>query len=444
MFYEAEAGELNLIAVGDTLWVRPMSMFREKSFLELVDLIRSADAAFCNLEILFHNYEMPAGAKPSVSYTVGDPRILEELKWIGFGMTSVPHHHWDYGTEGLLATARHVDEAGLLLAGAGRNLAEARAPVYLETPKGRVALLACLGTFADAGRAGEQRPDHMGRPGVSFLRHKMVRYVDRPSFEALRRMSEKLGMEMDKEHQRHMSSFLSGHPVPEDTDAEFHFMGSTFRLAEEFSVTSVPNEEDMNDILRWVREARRQADWVLMSLHSHDHGTGLEDPAHFMESFARRCIDEGVDAFLGHGAHFIRGMEIYKGKPIFYGLSQFVFQNEAYAWLPAEAYSRFGLGHYNTPADVNDAKTGVHTPGVQLERIYWQGLVTQTLFKGWELEEVRLYVVDQGYGQPRSRHGRPVLADKEVATKALERMARLSAPYGTEISIKDGVGYVRP
>ena len=444
MLYEAEAGELNLVAVGDTLWVRPMSMFKEKNFLGLVDLIRGADAAFCNLEILFHNYEMPAGGKPGAAYTVGDPRILEQLKWMGFKMTSVPHHHWDYGAEGMLATMRHLDETDLLLAGAGHNLAQARAPVYLETPKGRVALLACLSTFEDAGRAGEQRPDHMGRSGASFLRHKTVYSVDRPSFDALRQMSEKLGMEMEKEHWRHIGSFMSTDPVPDDTDAEFHFMGGTFRLGENFSVTSVPNEEDMNDILRWVREACRQADWVVMSIHSHEHGNDMEAPAHFLESFARRCIDEGVDAFLGHGPHFIRGMEIYKGKPIFYGLSHFVFQNEVYPWLPAESYSRFDLGHYNTTADVYDAKTGVHTPGFEVERIYWQGLVTQTLFKGWKLEEVRLYVVDQGYKQPRSRHGRPVLADKEAATQALERMARLSAPYGTEIAIKDGVGYVRP
>ena len=81
---------------------------------------------------------------------------------------------------------------------------------------------------------------------------------------------------------------------------------------------------------------------------------------------------------------------------------------------------------------------------MKVESIYWEGLVAQPIFKGWNLEEVRLHIADQGQDQPRSRHGRPVLAEKGVATRALERMAGLSARYGAEIHIRDGVGYVKP
>ena len=449
-FYEAETGDLNLIAVGDTILVRPVSMFKEKNFLALVELIRSADVAFSNPEILFHNHEMPPAAMPHVAYVVAHPRMIEEFKWLGFDLLCDAHSHsWDYGAEGLLTTLRHLDEAGLMHAGAGHNLAESRAPAYLETPKGRVALLSCVSSFPDGARAGDQRPDHVGRPGVSFLRHKKIYTVDRTSLDSIRRMDGKLGQEEEKEHWRRMGLFMSTPPVPDDTDAEFHFLGHHFRFGQDFSVTSVPNEEDMNDILRWVREARRQADWVLMSIHSHEYANGepekgIEDPPSFLEAFARRCIEEGVDVFLGHGPHFIRGMEIYKGKPIFYGLGNVAFQNEVYLKLPADSYSRFGLGHHHTPADLYDTKTQVDDPNSKVESIYWEGLVAQPIFKGWSLEEVRLHIADQGQDQPRSRHGRPVLAEKDVATQALERMASLSARYGTDIRIRDGVGYVTP
>ena len=77
-----------------------------------------------------------------------------------------------------------------------------------------------------------------------------------------------------------------------------------------------------------------------------------------------------------------------------------------------------------------------------MDSIYWEGLVAQPIFKGWNLEEIKLHIADQGQDQPRSRHGRPVLAERDVATRALNRMAGLSERYGTKIRIQDGIGYV--
>ncbi len=45
-------------------------------------------------------------------------------------------------------------------------------------------------------------------------------------------------------------------------------------------------------------------------------------------------IDAGADVFVGHGPHVLRGIEIYKGKPIFYSLSNFIFQNETVLRMP--------------------------------------------------------------------------------------------------------------
>ncbi len=60
------------------------------------------------------------------------------------------------------------------------------------------------------------------------------------------------------------------------------------------------------------------------------------------------------------------------------------------------------------------------------------------------MKEVRLYPIDLGMGLPRSQAGRPVLArpGDEVNQRVLERFQQMSQPYGTEISIENGVGVI--
>lgn len=88
--------------------------------------------------------------------------------------------------------------------------------------------------------------------------------------------------------------------------------GAKFKLGEIFGETWEPQKGDVEDVLRHVRDARRQADVVLMSFHGHEMGGG--DP------FCRACIDAGCDAVIGHGPHRLRGIEIHGGKPILYSL----------------------------------------------------------------------------------------------------------------------------
>jgi poly-gamma-glutamate capsule biosynthesis protein CapA/YwtB (metallophosphatase superfamily) len=48
-----------------------------------------------------------------------------------------------------------------------------------------------------------------------------------------------------------------------------------------------------------------------------------EEPPDFLVDLAHKAIDNGADAFVGHGIHLVRAIEIYRGKPIFYGLGEF-------------------------------------------------------------------------------------------------------------------------
>ena len=86
-------------------------------------------------------------------------------------------------------------------------------------------------------------------------------------------------------------------------------------------------KRDFNTLPNSV-EGRRQADWILVSFHSHEYGYAslvgakthneLSEPADFVRAFARSAIDAGADMFVGHGSHTPLGIEFYKGKPIFY------------------------------------------------------------------------------------------------------------------------------
>ena len=52
-------------------------------------------------------------------------------------------------------------------------------------------------------------------------------------------------------------------------------------------------------------------------------------PPDFLVQFAHWSIDQGCDLTAGHGPHYVH--EIYKGRPIFYSLGNFIFQNETVA-----------------------------------------------------------------------------------------------------------------
>ena len=100
--------------------------------------------------------------------------------------------------------------------------------------------------------------------------------------------------------------------------------------------------------------------YVLVGYHGHQGVGELLAPVEFQREFARACIDGGADAFIGTGPHFLRGIEIYKGKPIFYGLGILVNCGLGMTSLPADAYDRFQLDGEATPADFIEARAPAH------------------------------------------------------------------------------------
>jgi len=90
---------------------------------------------------------------------------------MGFNLFNRANNHTtDYGVEGLRLTNRLLDELGLVHAGTGNNLGWASRPGYLETPKGRVALIGMASTHTPMSRAGAVGPTVQVQPGLNALR----------------------------------------------------------------------------------------------------------------------------------------------------------------------------------------------------------------------------------------------------------------------------------
>ena len=175
--YEADSGKISIALAGDIAPTRRLSVFREPRFLALRDLLTSVDAFYCNLEGSVHRYHDGGHAQRSAggSYVTIEPHLLEDLKWLGVNLLSCGSTHADdYGPTGIVKTIEYLDAAGIVHAGSGRHLAEARAPGFLDTPRGRVALIATTANFNPGGRAGEQRKETLGYPGVNAVRHHAV------------------------------------------------------------------------------------------------------------------------------------------------------------------------------------------------------------------------------------------------------------------------------
>src|SRR6185503_16982199 len=103
---------LSLALTGDSIIMQRLSVFKEPEFTKLFDLIRGSDAAFTNLETLFHDYEAPPAHESGGTWMRTDPPILKELVWAGFDLVSRANNHaGDFGVLGAQITSRYVREA---------------------------------------------------------------------------------------------------------------------------------------------------------------------------------------------------------------------------------------------------------------------------------------------------------------------------------------------
>ncbi len=222
--------------------------------------LRAADLAIGHLEVPHSRSGIERTA--DVPAPGADPAHVPALARAGFGAVSLAGNHiGDLGAAGIADTLEALDSAGVAYAGAGATLAEARAPAILERAGRRIGLLSynCVGP--QSAWASEKEA------GCAYVR---VEASDGTSIAPAAPLER-----LDPESVRAMSE----------------------------------------DIAR----LRPQVDLLVVALHKGIVHTPVK-LAPYEIPLAHAAIDAGADVVSGHHAHIARGIEMYRGRPIFHGL----------------------------------------------------------------------------------------------------------------------------
>ena len=341
--------EMRVMLVGQALIKKDLRPLAPLAVAQAREYLAGAEVVFTNLEATV----APPGARlPLRSATVehGTPEVLECLREMGFNLLSLANNHaWDLLERGMFVTREEVARKGFVFAGTGANAGEAAGAGVLDTPAGRVALVAM------ASGAVQLTPETWAGPdkaGVNFLEVR-----------------------------------------PDGT----------------------LNPEQQERILDAVRAAAAVAPTVLVYQHNHYWGElrGRDGPAGrerridrfttpaWMEAWARRLIDAGASLYVAHGNPALHGIEIHRGRPIFYGLGNYIFQSYA------------NLDRYGPLASLSAVVDVRFTRG-RLTAVQLRPLVLA-------LE-----------GEAR---GAPFLAQAGEAVAVLSTVAEQSRRYGTQVRI---------
>jgi poly-gamma-glutamate capsule biosynthesis protein CapA/YwtB (metallophosphatase superfamily) len=258
-------GSARLYAVAD---IGPDREDPRECFALVRDELRKADIAFCQLEV---NLTERGARLPQVRHTHrAKASSAAAIKDAGFTIVSFSGNHClDWGPDGFFDTIDNLKGAGLAVVGVGANIAQARAPVIEEANGVRVAFLAYN----------------------SILPSNYWAEADRPGCAPMRAWTIYEQIEPDQP----------------GTPARIH----THAL-----------RADLEAMVADVKAAREIADVVVMSIHWGIHFIPAV-LADYQQEVARVAIDAGVDLVLGHHAHILKGVEVYRGKAIFYSMGNF-------------------------------------------------------------------------------------------------------------------------
>src|SRR5437867_7297743 len=407
-------------AVGDIIIRRPVGE-GEAGYQALVKVMREADMTYANME---------GPILDEVSFRgplAGGPKsVVDELKRMGVRiMTTANNHTLDAGPEGMFETHRLLAEAGIVHAGSGKNLADARLARIAVTPKGTVAAVGMYSIDASSNNRSRFTDATADMPGLNPLHVTPYNVVTAEHMQALKKIRDAI-------YARRPEVRFPVAPVAADEPA-----GRLQLFQTAFAVGPNPGDlmyemdpTDRKGIITSVRLGKQLADFLVVAIHCHQNSFAFQaysldhHTPNFLIELAHQVIDNGADAFVGHGVHTLRGVEIYKGKPIFYGVSSFFY-------------------HRGTAPEITDRSAGPSSGDLVDDSL--ETLLTTSRFEDGKLVEVRLYPadLDQDRTRPISRGGTPLTPSPEMARRVLERLQTLSKQFGTTVTIQNGVGVIR-
>lgn len=429
-----------LTAVGDLIVRTPIGLLTEPGFAGLIQHIRNADVGYANMEgPLIDQDNFPHGIS-NAAFGGAPLHVANTIKSMGVDIVGTANNmQMDGGIPGMLDTIQNLNAAGIVFAGTGRNLGEARSARYLGTPKGVVGLVACWAMDSARRDGGTYRVGNKnGRPGLNPLHLTTYGVVTAEQMEQLRKIRDSI-------YARRGEVFAPIAPLRPDAPKDrLLLFNQSFKIGEKPGDVSYAMEpDDLRENLRAIRHGKQQADFMIASCHVHQGNYAFQtytydnDTPDFLIEYAHKAIDNGADVYVGHGVHTIRGIEIYKGKPIFYGLDSFIYQYQSSLPQDPGPLEMTEAEEIMSPNDFGGSRI------TQPERM--ESLLTESKFENGQLVEVRIYPADLGQDltRPFSRVGIPMTPSPEMAKRVLEKLQKLSKPFGTEIAIENGVGVIR-
>jgi len=435
--YTAKAGarKVTVTAAGDAFMVQAFPA--EYSVAPaLKEWIGSGDARLVNFEAVVNDGTCRPAAWSGGTWSSMDPSVFPDLWKYGFnGCGCANNHSLDFGYDALFMTMKTLREAGKPFAGIGENLQEATKAAFIDTPKGKVAFISISSAFHPDAAAGWKTSRSPGRPGLNPLRWKETYLVTAKQLEWVKEIASDTGINGNRE-----LDIRTGFTAP-DAPGTFQMGKLAFKESDKPGRTSVCNANDIKRIVDAIAEARKTAVAVVILAHSHTmRYKDVEEPAPYFVEFCRKAIDSGADAVIGGGTHQLKGIEMRNGRPIFYSLGDFVFQNNVVPLVPPDFCEQYGV-----PLD-SDAKTAFNARskggkvGLHAFRENFLSVVPKIEFEAGKPAVVTMLPIELHFGCDWSVNGLPRPADAEATKVIADTLKRLSDPLGTEVVLRgDGI-----
>ncbi len=427
-----------IAAVGDVMVKRVGAELEAPEFQTAFRILRDADVAVGNLEGNLADLDSFDGPLRGM---MGDRRVAAGLKAIGFDLLSRANNHvFDSDREGMYSTMAQLDAAGIVHGGSGRSLEAARAAAYLDTPKGRIGFVGMHTPSNNNASATYRVGNTGGRPGINPLGYTVYYHVTPEQLAAIKAIRRATYTPPPG------TTNASRLPDPATEPADrVQFLGVWYKVGTPGTRSYDMNAGDLREILRSIRNGKYLSEFMIATIHAHQGPiTGqqwlFEDQTpDFLVDLAHQTIDHGADLFVGHGPHVLRGIEICKGKPIFYGLGEFYYQ-----WQHMDA--SLMTASWQNPEMQGDSDVSTRAGqglGANWRPVNFESVIAESRFEGGRLVELRLHPVSAAWDGPMSMLGMPRQAPPALAQKILTRVQTLSKPFGTIVAIEHNVGVIR-
>lgn len=278
---------LTLALVGDIFIDRPDP---PSAFAATADLLRAADVLFGNCETPIAEGGEPWRGKPLTANCLKmPPASIAAFTAVGFDAVGVASNHsLDFGAAALLRTLELLDDAGIGHCGAGADATAAHRPAIVSKGGVTIAFLAYTSVYTPGWEATADRP------GIATVRVETA-YKPHPRM----------------------------HEVPGSPATTLTF----------------PDARDCERLVADIRAAKVQADLVVVSWH-----WGVSERYRLLVPYqielGHLALDAGADLLIGHHPHLLQGVEVYKGKPLFYSLGNFAFDKQHPWFDPATVIVR--------------------------------------------------------------------------------------------------------